>query len=54
MTATGPAIMDPALAIAMASMEGHLTPVVAQLQKLVRSQKATIDEQEERLRNLEA
>ena len=53
MTATGPAIMDPALAVAMASMEGHLTPVVAQLQKIVRSQRATIDEQEARLHNLE-
>ena len=53
MTVTGPAIMDPTSTVAMAAMEGHLMQVVVRLQKALRSQRATIDEQEARLHNLE-
>ena len=53
MSATGPAIMDPAHAVAVASIEGDLSSHIAQLQKTVRSQQAMIDEQEARLHNME-
>ena len=53
MTATGPAIMNPAHAVAVASIEGDLSSHIAQLQKTVRSQQATLDEQEARLHNME-
>ena len=45
--------MSPIDAVAVASIEGDLKAQVAQLQKTVRSQQATIDEQEDRLRNVE-
>ena len=53
MTATGPAIMDPAHAVAVASIEGDLSSHIAQLQKTVRLQQAKIDDQEARLHNME-
>ena len=45
--------MSPTYAVAVASVEGDLNAHIAQLQKTVRSQQATIDEQEARLRKLE-
>ena len=53
MTATGPAIMNPAHAVAAASIEGDLSSHIAQFQKTVRSQQATFDEQEARVHNTE-
>ena len=45
--------MDPAHAVAVASIEGDLSSHIAQLQKTVRSQQTTIDEREARLHNME-
>ena len=45
--------MSPTDAVVVASIEGDLKAHVAQLQQTVRSQQATIDEQEARLHNLE-